>query len=78
MPITSSATKKMRRDVRKRALNLEKKITLKKTIKTAKAEPTAENVKIAQKAIDKSAKLNLMHQNRAARLKSKLSKQVKR
>lgn len=78
MPITSSATKKMKRDVRKRALNLEKKITLKKAIKTATADPTAENVKIAQKAIDKFAKLNLMHKNRAARLKSKLSKQVKR
>ena len=78
MPITSSATKKMKRDVRKRALNLEKKIVLKKVIKAAKAEPTVENVKIAQKAIDKSAKLNLMHKNRAARLKSKLSKQVKR
>ena len=78
MPITSSATKKMRRDVRKRALNLEKKIALKKAIKTAKADPTVENVKIAQKAIDKSAKLNLMHKNRAARLKSKLSKQTKR
>ncbi len=78
MPITSSATKKMRRDTRKRALNLEKKVVLKKAIKTARENPTTENVKIAQKAIDKSVKNNTLPKNRAARIKSALSKKVKR
>lgn len=77
MPITSSAKKKMRRDIRKRALNLRKKIALKKAIKAVRRNPTIDAFKVAQKALDKMVKVNLIHRNQAARLKSQLAKQVK-
>ena len=77
MPITSSAKKKMRRDIRKRALNLSQKIALKKAIKAARHNPTIATFRVAQKALDKMVKTHLIHRNRAARLKSQLAKQVK-
>lgn len=78
MPITSSAKKKARRDVRKRMSNLSKKNVLKKTIKTARRNSTPDTLKAAYKAVDKSAKRNLIHKNKAARLKSKLAKQLRK
>ncbi len=78
MPITSSAKKKARRDVRKRMSNLSKKNVLKKTIKIARRNSTPDTLKAAYKAIDKSAKRNLIHKNKAARLKSKLAKQLRK
>lgn len=77
MPITSSASKKMRRDARKRAATLGVKITLKKLVKVARQKPITENLKAAQAALDKAAKTGLIHQNKAARLKSRLSKNAR-
>jgi len=78
MPITSSAKKKARRDVRKRISNLSKKNILKKTIKTARRNSTPDTLRAAYKVLDKSAKRNLIHKNKAARLKSKLAKQLRK
>jgi len=78
MPITNSAKKKARRDVRKRILNLSKKNILKKTIKTARRDSTSDTLKAAYKVLDKSAKRNLIHKNKAARLKSRLANQLRK
>lgn len=78
MPITSSAKKKMRRDVRKRVLNSAQKAVMKKAIKAARQNPTPDTLKVAQKNLDKAAKNNLLHKNKASRLKSRLVKLLKR
>jgi len=78
MPITSSAKKKMRRDVTKRSINLVKKTVLKKAIKTARRDPNAETFKKAQKILDKAVKNNLVNKNKGARLKSQLYKLSKK
>lgn len=78
MPITSSAKKKMRRDIRKRVLNSAQKAVMKKSVKTARQNPNPDTLKVAQKNLDKAAKNNLMHKNKAARLKSRLSKLLKK
>lgn len=76
MPIIRSAKKKMRSDNRKKEYNLRRKSTIKQAIKAVEKEPTKENFSIAQKALDKAAKTNVIHKNKAARLKSRLSKKI--
>ena len=76
MPIIRSAQKKMRSDSRKRQYNLQRKSVVKQAIKAMEKEPTKENFSTAQKALDKAAKTNVIHKNKAARLKSRLSKKI--
>jgi len=78
MPITTSAKKKMRRDLTKRSKNATQKTALKQAIKKTRREPSKETFVEVQKLIDKAAKNNLIHKNKAARLKSQLSKLVKK
>lgn len=74
MPVTKSASKKMRQDIKKRRVNQLKKENLKNLLKTARREPTGKNIKTAISFLDKAAKINLIHKNKASRLKSRLSK----
>lgn len=77
MPITKQAIKKMHQDKKREAHNRRIKTEVKKRIKTARGDSTGENVKVAVSAIDRAAKKNIFHRNRAARLKSSLDKLVK-
>jgi len=78
MPITKSAIKKMRKD-KKRTENRKKKlIALKASIQVVKKTKRKEDLKKTISLIDKAAKTNLIHKNKAARLKSSLSKLVKK
>ena len=52
------------------------KNTYKLAIKTAKEKKDAKSVSVAFKAIDKASKKSMMHKNKAARMKSALSKLV--
>jgi len=45
-------------------------------VKKAKKDLTPENMRSAQKALDKAAKGNAIHKNRASRLKSHLAKRM--
>lgn len=72
MPITSSAKKKARRDARKRSLNLAKRVALKRAVKAARRDANPNTLKAAQTALDKAAKVYLIHGRKAARLKSRL------
>lgn len=83
MPITKSAKKARRQNIRRRKMNIKRKDDLKLVIKQYK-KLTASNKKdeakkyLSQvyKKLDKAAKINLIKKNKAARLKSRLSKLI--
>jgi len=76
MPVTKQAIKKVRADRRKTIYNLRRKKALKKIILEFKKKPTSELLRAAFKATDLTAKTNVIHKNKAARIKSRLSKLV--
>jgi len=76
MPILKSAIKKMRQDRRKTEKRKKQLTVLREAIKTVKREKRADDLKKAVSLIDKAAKINLIHKNKAARLKSSLLKAV--
>lgn len=77
MPVIKSAKKKLRQDRKRTELNKKLEDLFKKLIKQAKNSPTEKNIKMAISAVDKAAKKNIIHKNKAARLKSSLSKLAK-
>ena len=83
MPITRSATKALRQSLGRHAINLKKKEAYKRLVgdvrKLAVAGKKDEAKKLLPqlyKALDKAAKTNVIKQNKAARLKSRLTKLV--
>ena len=70
MPITKSAKKSLRASERKREMNRRQAIELEKALKQANAN----NINEVIAKIDKAAKTGLIHPNKAARLKSRLTK----
>jgi len=83
MPITKSAKKALRQNIRRRERNLERKTELKSVIKQYKKlivagekEKAKEFLSQVYKKLDKAAKVNLIKKNKAARLKSRLSKKL--
>ncbi len=76
MPIIKSAIKKLRKDKVRTLRNKVKKENLKALIKKVRANHTPENLQAVFSALDKAAKTNLIHKNKAGRLKSRLSKGI--
>ena len=76
MPLLKHAKKKLKQDKKRTALNKKVKVTFKAAVKKAREIKSAKTVSEAFKAIDKAAKANLMHKNKAARIKSSLSKLI--
>ena len=74
MPVIKSAKKKLRKDRKREQANAQVEKLFKKTLKLAQKSPTEANIKKAVQIIDKTAKNKIIHSNKAARLKSKLSK----
>ncbi len=81
MPITKSAKKALRQNVRRRKANLKRKTELKTVIKQYKKlisggqkEEAKKYLSQVYKKLDKAAKINLIKKNKAARLKSRLTK----
>lgn len=78
MPVTASAKKALRRDRRRTAVNL----TIRSQIRTlriqALQEPSPEHVAAVFSVIDRAAKKQVIHKNKAARLKSRLSALIRR
>ncbi|MFA6493155.1 MAG: 30S ribosomal protein S20 [Patescibacteria group bacterium] len=70
MPITKSAKKSLAVSETKRAHNLILEKKFKKALKTV----TKENVSEVISLVDKTAKTNIIHKNKAARIKSRLTK----
>lgn len=77
MPITKSAKKALRRDQRRRKINLKVKIPLKKALRSARKGPTLKSLSKAFSWLDQAVKKNLIHKHKAARLKSRLAKLLK-
>ena len=76
MPILKHAKKKLKQDKKRTLRNKTVKNTYKLAVKKARTEKNAKSVNAAFKAIDKAAKKNLIHKNKAARMKSALSKLI--
>ncbi|MAG59364.1 30S ribosomal protein S20 [Candidatus Woesebacteria bacterium] len=74
MPILKSAKKALKQDIRNHAANEIVRKALRGAVKTVQEKPTPGTLKKAYSAIDRAVKQNLMHKNRAARMKSQLSK----
>lgn len=72
MPLLKSAKKALRTSEKKRVRNEKQKAELKAAIKNT----TAKNLSETISKIDKAVKSNLIHRNKAARMKSKLTKKI--
>lgn len=64
----------MRQDRTRTLRNKRRETAVKTLIKDARKSPTAKNLSAAFSALDKAAKVNLIHKNKSARLKARLSK----
>lgn len=83
MPVTRTAKKALRQNVRRNAKNVAQNIELKKAIKVfkklvdaKKISDAATQLAVVFQRLDKAAKTNLIKKNTANRLKSRLSKRL--
>jgi len=83
VPITKSAIKAMRSSARKRVINIVRIDKYKDAIKAVrravsgkKKDEAAKLLQTAYAQIDKAAKKHVIHKNKAARLKSRLSQAI--
>ena len=74
MPIIQSAKKKMRQDKRRTKRNKPVRTQVKTAVKDARVKPSKRTLQEAFSALDIAAKKHILHKNKAARLKSRLSK----
>lgn len=77
MPVIKSAIKKQRQDKVTEKRNDAFRKNLSDAIKKAGKTKSVKDVKLAVSLVDKSVKKNLTHKNKAARVKSRLSKLAK-
>lgn len=83
MPITQSAKKALRQSERRRAKNNTRKDALRARVRELKRLIAAKKMDEAKNALtalyqaaDKAAKTNVIHPNRAARIKSRFSRLI--
>lgn len=76
MPNIKSAKKRVKVNETKHEANVPVKGSMKTAVKKVDKEATAENLTIANKKIDKACKRGVITKNKAARLKSRLTKKV--
>jgi len=83
MPITKSAKKALRQNIKRRIHNLKKKREIKRLLKQASVLIEQKKTKQGQellpqvyKKLDKAAKTGLIKKNKAARIKSRLTKKI--
>lgn len=74
MPVTKSAKKKLRVDKKREKSNSRWEVKLKDLLKKARKAPTKESITAVFKLADKASKQNIIHKNKAARIKSTISK----
>lgn len=78
MPITKQAIKKLRRDRTLETHNAKIRMSLRESIKSVRRNPTVKALSLAFKRLDKAAKIHVVHKNKASRLKSRLSRLLKK
>lgn len=74
MPVTKSATRALRKDKRRTAINKRIRRRYKTFLKKARNNPTLKNISLAFSALDRAAKKKVIHRNKASRLKARLAK----
>lgn len=74
MPLIKSAIKKVRKDKSRTTRNQKREAILKTLVKKARKDNTPVALSKVFSALDKAVKVNLIHRNKASRLKSRLSK----
>lgn len=74
MPVTKTAKRALRVSKRKTAINALQKSRLEIALRMAEKSKKADDVRNASSLLDRAAKRNLIHKNKAARIKSSLSK----
>ncbi len=77
MPVIQSAKKALRRDRRRAVVNKSLKNKIKEVLKKTRQNPNKKNLDLSFKTLDRAAKKKIIHQNKASRLKSRLSKLLK-
>jgi len=77
MPITAQAEKKLRHDRRRTLQTVRLRRELRMIVRKARTSPTKKSLSTVFQALDKAAKTRIIHRNKAARLKSRLSKLLK-
>jgi small subunit ribosomal protein S20 len=77
MPVTKSAKRALRGSAKKAEVNKVITSKLEVAVRLAQKGKTVDLVKKASSLADRAAKTNLIHKNKAARIKSQLSKLVK-
>lgn len=78
MPIIARAIKKLRHDHRRALDNAKTRDTLRVLVKKARKSPTTKTISAAFRALDKAAKHNVVHSNKASRLKSRLARLLRK
>jgi small subunit ribosomal protein S20 len=85
MPNTSTAKKRLRQNVKVRARNRAQRSALRSQIRKVRAaveggkfDDAVTEFRLATKKLDKAAASNLIHDNTASRLKSRLSAYIKK
>ncbi len=73
MPIIARAAKKLRHDRRRTKVTMASREALRNLIKSFRKSPSKKTLNHVFQALDKAAKRNIIHANKAARLKSRLS-----
>lgn len=76
MPLLKHAKKKLKQDKARTVRNKKVKNAFKLSVKKAREGASEKTVSAAFKAVDKAVKKNIIHKNKAARMKSALSKLV--
>ncbi len=66
----------MRKDKLRTQRNKVRETNLKSLIKKARTQKSAESLQAVFSALDKATKVNLIHKNKASRLKSRLSSKI--
>jgi len=76
MPVTQSAKRALRKDRRRTIVNLRIKKKMKKILREFRSKPTKKKLALVFSALDRAVKKRVIHKNKAARLKSRLSKRL--
>ena len=73
MPVTKTAKRALRVTKRKTAVNSKIRSDIESSLRVAKRSKKQADIKRAVSLLDRAAKKNLIHKNKASRLKSQIS-----
>lgn len=74
MPITAQALKKLRHDKKRSVETATKRAFVRSVVKDMRKTPSEKQLTTVFQTLDKAVKMHVIHGNKAARLKSRLSK----